>query len=228
MAVFGAESPLQLTGDLQRDIETLRNYIYERDMELRHVLSHLDEGNFTEGVLERLSPVTNITNEYNEIYEGGENEALDLTKATGILTVGKGGTGAADVTAALQNLGIMAKVGEVINLNHTLDYHGYLTNNATTVKFTVPLSRLLPPGMTGITVESLAVNMRKPSGGYIGSSASYVEGGEEYIGNSNYTVKYLGGERHAVLLSLVNNVTSFDSDNNVPISIEGTVRLKVI
>lgn len=226
MAVFGAESPLQLTGDLQRDIETIRNYIYERDMELRHVLSHLDESNFTEGVLEQ--PVTNITNEYNEIYEGGENEALDLTKATGILPVEKGGTGASDVTAALQKLGLMAKVGEVINLNHTMVYHGYLSSDATAITFTVPLPRLLPPGMTGITVESLAVNMRKPSGGYIGSSASYVEGGEEYIGNSNYTVNYLVSERHAVLLSLVNNVTSFDSDNNVPISIVGTLRLKVI
>lgn len=219
MAVFGAESPLQLTGDLQRDIETLRNYIYERDMELRHVLSHLDEGNFTKGVLEQLAPVTNITN---------EGSSLDLTEATGILPVEKGGTGASDVTAALQKLGLMAKVGEVINLNHTMVYHGYLSSNATAITFTVPLPRLLPPGMTGITVESLSVNMRKPSGGYIGSSASYVAGGEEYIGNSNYTVRYLGNERHAVLLAIVNNVAAFDSDNNVPVSIEGTVRLKVI
>lgn len=217
MAVFGAESPLQLTGDLQRDIETIRNYIYERDMELRHVLSHLDESNFVEGVLER--QVTNVTNEVS---------SLDLTEATGILPVEKGGTGASDVTAALQKLGLMAKVGEVINLNHTMVYHGFLSSNATAITFTVPLPILLPSGMKGITVESLSVNMRKPSGGYIGSSASYVEGGEEYIGNSNYTVRYLGGERHAVLLALVNNVTSFDSANNVPISIEGTVRMKVI
>lgn len=225
MAIFGAESPLQLTGDLQRDIETLRNYIYERDMELRHVLSHLDESNFVEGVLER--PVTNITNEYNEIYEGGENEALDLTKATGILTVGKGGTGAADVTAALQNLGIMAKVGEVLDMNLTLVYHGFLSNSQKTVTIDVPLPKILPNGAS-VTIESLKVNMRKPAGGYIGASDSYVEGGMEYVGNANYTVVPGSIMSHRIAIQLTNSVSTFNSDNNVPVSIEGTVRLKVI
>lgn len=218
MAVFGAESPLQLTGDLQRDIETIRNYIYERDMELRHVLSHLDESNFVEGVLEQPDPVTNITN---------EGSSLDLTKATGILPVGKGGTGAADVTAALQNLGIMAKVGDVLDMNLTLVYHGFLSNSQKTVTIDVPLPKILPNGAT-VTIESLKVNMRKPAGGYIGASDSYVEGGMEYVGNANYTVVPGSIMPRRIAIQLTNSASTFNSDNNVPVSIEGTVRLKVI
>lgn len=63
MSVFGAESPLQLTGDAKKDVEILRNYIYERDMELRHILSHLDENNFTEGFLQRIGGGGNDSSE---------------------------------------------------------------------------------------------------------------------------------------------------------------------
>lgn len=46
MAVYRSESPLILSGDNNKDIETLRNYLYERDMELRYILEHLDAENF--------------------------------------------------------------------------------------------------------------------------------------------------------------------------------------
>lgn len=63
MAVYSAESPLQLTGVPEQDVEILRNYIYERDMELRHILSHLDESNFAEGVFARLGGGKNESSE---------------------------------------------------------------------------------------------------------------------------------------------------------------------
>lgn len=62
MSVYRAESPLSLSGDPQKDIGLLRNYIYEKDMELRHLLSHLDRDNFVEGFFENLGDVTNVTN----------------------------------------------------------------------------------------------------------------------------------------------------------------------
>lgn len=110
MAIFAGESPLMLSGDAKKDLELIRNYIYERDMELRHILSHLDESNFVEGFVDKLSPVNNITNEYNEyneIIEGGDEPSgsIDLENATGILPVAKGGTGADTAAAALTALG---------------------------------------------------------------------------------------------------------------------------
>lgn len=54
MAVYRSESPLFLSGDNSKDIETLRNYLYERDMDLRYILEHLDGENFVAG----FSPVT--------------------------------------------------------------------------------------------------------------------------------------------------------------------------
>ena len=51
MAVYRSESPLILSGDNNKDIETLRNYLYERDMELRYILEHLDGENMSEGFL---------------------------------------------------------------------------------------------------------------------------------------------------------------------------------
>lgn len=104
MAIFAGESPLMLSGDSKKDLELIRNYIYERDMELRHILSHLDESNFVEGFADRLATVNNITNEYNEyneIIEGGGDEpsgSVDLESATGILPVSNGGTGLATLT----------------------------------------------------------------------------------------------------------------------------------
>lgn len=106
MAIFAGESPLMLSGDAKKDLELIRNYIYERDMELRHILSHLDESNFVEGFADRLATVNNITNEYNEyneIIEGGGTDepsgSVDLENATGILPVSKGGTGLATLTS---------------------------------------------------------------------------------------------------------------------------------
>lgn len=51
MAVYRSESPLFLSGDNSKDIETLRNYLYERDMELRYILEHLDGENMSERFL---------------------------------------------------------------------------------------------------------------------------------------------------------------------------------
>lgn len=109
MAVYRSESPLYLSGDNTKDIETLRNYIYERDMELRYILEHLDASNFVDGFsFGTVNNITNENNEYNEIIEGGGGEpsgSIDLENATGILPVANGGTGADTAAAALTALG---------------------------------------------------------------------------------------------------------------------------
>lgn len=218
MAVYKGESPLQLSGDPQKDVVTLRNALYERDMQLRYVLEHLDGENLADDFLDTVTA--------QPVIQEAEEVVIDMTEAEGILAVENGGTGAATVTAALQSLGIMATVGEVLDLNRTLLYHGFLSNSQKTVTIDVPLPKILPSGAT-VTIDSLKINMRKPAGGYIGSAASYVSGGEEYVGNANYTVSLNSIMPHRIAIALTNSASTFNSTNNVPISIEGTVKLTV-
>ena len=82
MAVYRSESPLFLSGDNSKDIETLRNYLYERDMELRYILEHLDAENFNGTFLKTiLNSEVQIPQEEEETEEptedteqGGEKE----------------------------------------------------------------------------------------------------------------------------------------------------------
>lgn len=95
MAIYSGESPLMLSGDSRKDIEKIRNYIYERDMELRHILFHLDEANLVERVVERLHAVDTIRTDVDSVRKAVEdmNATNHVEDATDILSVDRGGTG---------------------------------------------------------------------------------------------------------------------------------------
>lgn len=155
MAIFAGESPLMLSGDAKKDLELIRNYIYERDMELRHILSHLDESNFVEGFADRLATVNNITNEYNETIEDGDEPSgsVDLANATGILPVANGGTG-----------------------RETLTVGSFLRGNGSEIALATPATVLEEIGAQGkLTTATAATSTAGVVGGKDISLATYTE-----------------------------------------------------
>lgn len=172
MAIFAGESPLMLSGDAKKDLELIRNYIYERDMELRHILSHLDESNFVEGFADRLATVNNITNEYNEVTDGGTDEpsgSVDLANATGILPVANGGTG-----------------------RETLTVGAFLRGNGDSIALATPETAL--SAMNGQKAMSFATAMSTVSGVVGGkdiSLATFAESDPNSVfSNSRYSASY--------------------------------------
>ena len=146
-----------------------------------------------------------------------------------IIPMANGGTGAATAEAALQNLGMIASVGEVINISTNQCYTGYISSNTKAITFSVPLPKWLPSNAASVTVNSLKMNIRKVGGGYIGGSSSFVSGGFEYVGNSNYTVsvEISSACRHMILVTLTNNAAAMDTQNNTPVSLVGTVKITI-
>lgn len=127
MAVYKGESPLQLSGDPQRDVVTLRNALYERDMQLRYVLEHLDGENMAEGYIESIMPEPVV---FPEIPETD----INMEEAIGILAVENGGTGANNKNNAARNLmergSWTPKIGFLngadFNVTYTKQYGTYL------------------------------------------------------------------------------------------------------
>lgn len=156
------------------------------------------------------------------------NGAEPFTKSS-IIPIANGGTGAATVEAALQNLGMIASVGEVINISTNQCYTGYISSSTKAITFSVPLPKWLPSNAASVTVDSLKMNIRKVGGGYIGGSSSFVSGGFEYVGNSNYTVsvEISSACRHMILVTLTNKVAAMDTQNNTPVSLVGTVKITI-
>lgn len=146
-----------------------------------------------------------------------------------IIPITNGGTGAATAEAALQNLGLIASVGEVINISTNQCYTGYISSSTKAITFSVPLPKWLPSNAASVTVNSLKMNIRKVGGGYIGGSSSFVSGGFEYVGNSNYTVsvEISSACRHMILVTLTNKAAAMDTQNNTPVSLVGTVKITV-
>lgn len=155
--------------------------------------------------------------------------AMGLGNSTGALGIAYGGTGATTVEEAMKNLGLIASVGEVININTNQCYTGYISSSTKAITFSVPLPKWLPSNAASITVNSLRMNIRKVGGGYIGGSSSFVSGGFEYIGNTNYTVsvEISSACRHMILVTLTNKVAAMDTQNNTPVSLVGTVKITV-
>ena len=146
-----------------------------------------------------------------------------------VIPMANGGTGAATAEAALQNLGLIAAVGETIDINTNQCYTGYVSSNSKAITFSVPLPKWLPSNAASVTVNSLKMNIRKVAGGYIGGSSTFVSGGFEYIGNTNYTVsaEISAACRHMILVTLTNKTTGMDVVNNTPVSLVGTVKITV-
>lgn len=155
--------------------------------------------------------------------------AMGLGNTTGALPVANGGTGAATAEAALQKLGLIAAVGETIDINTNQCYTGYVSSDSKAVTFSVPLPKWLPSNTASVTVNSLKMNIRKVAGGYIGGSSIFVSGGFEYIGNTNYTVsvEISAACRHMILVTLKNETTEMDVVNNTPVSLVGTIRFTI-
>ena len=156
------------------------------------------------------------------------NGAEPFTKSS-IIPIANGGTGAATAEAALQNLGLIAAVGETIDINTNQCYTGYISSSTKAITFSVPLPKWLPSNASSVTVNSLKMNIRKVGGGYIGGSSSFVSGGFEYVGNSNYTVsvEISSACRHMILVTLTNKAAAMDTQNNTPVSLVGTVKITV-
>ena len=146
-----------------------------------------------------------------------------------VIPVANGGTGAATAEAALQNLGLIASVGEVIDINTNQCYTGYISSDTRAITFSVPLPKWLPSNASSVTVNSLKMNIRKVGGGYIGGSSSFVSGGFQYVGNTNYTVsvEISSACRHMILVTLKDKVAAMDTQNNTPVSLVGTVTMKI-
>lgn len=218
MAIFAGESPLMLSGDSKKDLELIRNYIYERDMELRHILSHLDESNFVEGFADRLATVNNITNEYNEyneIIEGGGGDepsgSIDLETATGILPVSKGGTGLETLTD-----------GSFLVGNGTADVElmtpaNVLTNIGAQKKMAFATASTVTSGTTG----TKDINLQ-----------TFVEGGDTSVfSNARYSSSYGYGLKVAkagkylvsATLNLQNDSTSTTAGSTVTVAIRKVV-----
>ena len=155
--------------------------------------------------------------------------AMGLGNTTGALPVANGGTGAATAEAALQNLGLIAAVGETIDINTNQCYTGYVSSSSKAITFSVPLPKWLPSNAASVTVNSLKMNIRKVAGGYIGGSSAFVSGGFEYIGNTNYavSVEISAACRHMILVTLTNKATEMDVVNNTPVSLVGTIRFTI-
>lgn len=156
------------------------------------------------------------------------NGAEPFTKSS-VIPIANGGTGATTVEEAMKNLGLIASVGEVININTNQCYTGYISSSTKAITFSVPLPKWLPSNAASVTVNSLRMNIRKVEGGYIGGSSSFVSGGFEYVGNSNYTVsvEISPACRHMILVTLTNKVAAMDTQNNTPVSLVGTVKITV-
>lgn len=155
--------------------------------------------------------------------------AMGLGNTTGALPVANGGTGSTTAEAALQNLGLIAAVGETIDINTNQCYTGYVSSSTKAITFSVPLPKWLPSNAASVTVNSLKMNIRKVGGGYIGGSSSFVSGGFEYIGNTNYTVsiEISSACRHMILVTLTNDTSTMDTQNNTPVSLVGTIRFTI-
>ena len=125
--------------------------------------------------------------------------------------------------------GLIAAVGEVINISTNQCYTGYVSSNSKAITFSVPLPKWLPSNAASVTVNSLKMNIRKVAGGYIGGSSTFVSGGFEYIGNTNYTVsaEISAACRHMILVTLTNKTTGMDVVNNTPVSLVGTIRFTI-
>lgn len=233
MATYRGTKPEQ-TGDIRKDVSRLFNAFYDADEELRYLFGHIDTENLTDRTYEVIADKVFADSRLGQYLTGSDYEKLEARIAEkfgsgDVIPVANGGTGAKAAEAALQNLGLIASVGETININTNQCYTGYISSDTTAITFSVPLPKWLPSNAASVTVNSLRMNIRKVGGGYIGGSSSFVSGGFEYIGNTNYTVsvEISTACRHMILITLKNNASTMDTQNNTPVSLVGTVKLKI-
>lgn len=170
----------------------------------------------------------------SEYAAGGIWKTIDKQKTSaqdlyGTVPIASGGTGATTAEAALQELGLIAKIGDTITISTNQCYTGYVSSDSKAITFSVPLPKWLPSNVSGVTINSVKLNIRKVAGGYIGGSSSFVSGGFEYVGNSNYTVsaEVSAACRHMILVTLTNKAAKMDVVNNTPVSLVGLITFKV-
>ena len=136
----------------------------------------------------------------------------------GTVPIASGGTGGSTSSAALKNLGIMALTNEELVIN-SMECIGHLTSDKKNIYFTIILPKMIDTDANSISVTSLKLNIRKVEGGYIGATSSFVQGGTQYVGNSNYTIGMEGLNPFCVRLYLKNNSSTFNTTNNTPVSV---------
>lgn len=95
--------------------------------------------------------------------------------------------------------------------------HGRITSSGKRLEFSIPVGpRMI--GVNSITCTQLCMNLRKVEGGYVGEG--YVEGGYDYVDNSNYTITcYPRPNTNSITVRVVQNVT-YATTNNTPIDVD--------
>lgn len=136
----------------------------------------------------------------------------------GTVPIESGGTGGSTAKAALRNLGIMASTNEELVIN-AMECVGHVTSDRKLINFTIILPKMIDTSANSISVTSLKLNIRKAGGGYIGAASSFMDGGYQYVGNSNYTIGMDGLNPFCVRLYLQNNSSTFDTTNNTPVTV---------
>lgn len=128
--------------------------------------------------------------------------------------------------ANVNGLGLVAYAGETLTCN-TCACSGFVTNDANTIYFQVPLPKILNTAHNNLTVTTFKANIRKSTGGYIGAATSAVSGGYNYLSNSNYTVGISSYNPLSVEMFVRNDTTKFDATNNSPVALECYIQFKV-
>lgn len=120
----------------------------------------------------------------------------------------------------INDFGLFATAGETL-ICGTCDCGGDVTADTTTIYFNVPLPKILNKEHNALTVTFLKANIRKVGGGYIGGSSSFVsDGGYDYYSDSNYTVGIdTYSSPFSVRVFIRNDVSTFDTTNNTPVSV---------
>lgn len=128
--------------------------------------------------------------------------------------------------ANVKGLSLVTYVGETLTCN-TCACSGFVTNDANTIYFQVPLPKILDTAHNKLTVTTFKANIRKSTGGYIGAATSAVSGGYNYLSNSNYTVGISSYNPLSVEMFVRNDTTKFDATNNSPVALECYIQFKV-
>ena len=94
---------------------------------------------------------------------------------------------------------------------------GLLTSDATKIKFIITLPRRLQ-NVTKINVQSLKINVRISSGGYIPNTA-YVDGGYDVLSDSTIQI-YTSILTDNTIGFLLKKSSAYSATNNTPVAVE--------